>query len=146
MTSIATLKLTNTKKPTAASPTHARRLKLSKRLWEQIELARAEKLGITFSVKKYRSYTERDTGIRKQIETTKRIKHWWFVADNGKLNIAVKYGSRVLELAKGKFAVEVDSAEQLIPTLEIIKQSVERGELDKEIAAAASLLRDGFNK
>ncbi len=115
-------------------------------MWEQIELARAEKLGTTFSIKKYRSYTERDTGIRKQIETTKRIKHWWFVADNGKLNIAVKYGSRVLELAKGKFAVEVDSAEELIPTLEIIKQSVERGELDKEIAAAANLLRDGFSK
>ena len=68
------------------------------------------------------------------------------MADNGKLNIAVKYDSRVLELAKGKFAVEVDSAEELIPTLEIIKQSVERGELDKEIAAAANLLRDGFSK
>lgn len=146
MTTIATLKLTNTKKPTAASPTQTRRLKLSKRLWEQIELARAESTGTTFSIKKYRSYTERDTGIRKQIETVKRIKHWWFVADNGKLNIAVKYGSRVLELAKGKFAVEVDSAEQLIPTLEIIKQSVERGELDKEIATAANLLRDGFAK
>ena len=39
-----------------------------------------------------------------------------------------------------------DSDEQLIPTLEIIKQSVERGELDKEIAAAANLLRDGFAK
>jgi hypothetical protein len=37
-------------------------------LWEQIELARAEKLGTTFSVKRFRSYTERDTGIRKQIE------------------------------------------------------------------------------
>lgn len=146
MTTITTLKLTNTKKPTAASPTQTRRLKLSKRLWEQIELARAESTGTTFTVKKYRSYTERDTGIRKQIETTKRIKHWWFVADNGKLNIAVKYGSRVLELAKGKFAVEVDSAEQLIPTLETIKHAVERGELDKEIAAAANLLRDGFAK
>ena len=146
MTTLSTLKLTNTKKSITAPPTQTRRLKLSKRLWEQIELARAEKLGTTFSVKRFRSYTERDTGIRKQIEINKRIKHWWFVGDNGKLNIAVKYGNRVLELAKGKFAVEVDTAEQLIPTLEIIKQSVERGELDKEIAAAANLLRDGFAK
>jgi TRAP-type mannitol/chloroaromatic compound transport system substrate-binding protein len=84
--------------------------------------------------------------MRKQIETNKRIKLWWFVGDNGKLNIAVKYGNRVLELTKGKFAVEVDTTEQLIPTLEIIKQSVERGELDKEITAAANLLRHGFAK
>ena len=69
MTSITSLKSTNTPKPTQASPTQTHRLKLSKRLWEQIELARAEKLGTTFSVKRFRSYTERDTGIRKQIET-----------------------------------------------------------------------------
>jgi len=111
MTMLATLKLTNTKKPTTASPTQTRRLKLSKRLWEQIELVRAEKLGTAFSVKRFRSYTERDTGIRKQIETHKTIKAWWFTADNSKLSLQIKYGTSVIELAKNKPTNELNSAD-----------------------------------
>jgi hypothetical protein len=36
-----------------------------------------------------------------------------------------EYGTRLIEFAKGKFAVEIASTEQLVPTLELIKQAVE---------------------
>jgi TRAP-type mannitol/chloroaromatic compound transport system substrate-binding protein len=146
MTSLSSLKLTNTTKPVQVPQVVLRRNKLSKRLWEQIELAKAEQSGATFGVKKFRSYTDKETGIRKQIETNKRLKSWWFVADNGKLSIAVRYGAKVLELAKGKFAVEISNANELVPTLELIKQAVENGELDNAIDFAANKLRSGFIK
>ena len=146
MTTFTELKLTATKKQVQIPQVLQRRNKLSKRLWEQIELAKAEQAGTTFAVSKFRSYTDRDSGIRKQVETNKRLKAWWFVGDNGKLAIAVRYGAKVLELAKGKYAVEVATKNDLVPTLQIIKTAVESGELDIAIESAANILRKGFIK
>jgi hypothetical protein len=85
-----------------------------------------------------------DTGQRIQVEQAKRIKQWWFVADNVKLVLSVRYGTKVLELAKGKWAVEVGTEKELVPTLELLKGAVLSGELDTQIEAAANKLRDGF--
>lgn len=74
------------------------------------------------------------------------MKGWWFTTDNGKTAISVRYGARVLELARGKFAVEIASPADLVPTLELIKTAIEAGELDTQIEAVANKLRDGFEK
>jgi len=50
----------------------------------------------------------------------------------------------VLELAKGKSAVEVASNKDLVPALELIKTAVSNGELDAQIEAASTALRKGF--
>ena len=76
----------------------------------------------------------------------KRIKAWWFTADNGKLAICVRYGSKVLELAKGKYAIEVGVEKDLVNVLEVVKTAVLNGELDAAIDNAANKLRDGFGK
>ncbi len=55
-----------------------------------------------------------------------------------------KLCSEVLELAKGKVAVEVGAEKDLVPTLELIKTAVLNGELDTQIDAAANKLRLGF--
>ena len=52
----------------------------------------------------------------------------------------------VLELARGKVAVEVGGEKDLVPTLELIKTAVLNGELDTQIEAAANKLRDGFTQ
>jgi hypothetical protein len=121
-----------------------RRNKLVKRLWEQVELAKAQEAGTHFSPTKFRTVMENDTGLRKQVEVSKRIKQWWFTADNGKLALSIRYGARLLELAKGKYAVELASEKELVPTLEIIKAAVLAGELDAAIDVASNKLRDGF--
>lgn len=121
-----------------------RRNKLVKRLWEQAELAKAQQAGTQFTSTKFRSIADPDTGLRKQVEVSKRIKQWWFTTDNGKLALSVRYGARMLELAKGKYAVELASEKELVPTLEIIKTAVLAGELDSAIDAASTKLRDGF--
>ena len=58
----------------------------------------------------------------------------------------VRYGARLIELAKGKSSIEIASKDQLVPTLELIKQAVEAGELDAQIEVAANKLREGFGK
>ena len=117
-----------------------------KRIWEQIELAKAEQAGTTFAPVKFRSYTDKETGVRKQVETNKRVKAWWFTAENGKLALSVRFGPKVLELAKGKFAVEVADSGEIVNVLEIVKRAVLNGELDAAIDNAAKKLRDGFAK
>jgi len=146
MATLASLKLTSAVKPTNVPAIQVRRNKLARRLWEQMELAKAQLAGEQFTVTKFRSVVERDTGMRKQVEVQKRIKQWWFTADNGKLALSVRYGARLLELAKGKFAVEVASDKELVPTLELIKAAVLNGELDTAIDAASTKLRAGFGK
>lgn len=146
MNALAGLKLTNARKPTQLPQVQQRRNKLLKRIWEQIELAKAEQNGEVFSITRLRSYKDSETGIRKQIETLKRVKAWWFVSDNGKVALSVRYGARVLELAKGKYAIEVGATQELIPTLQTIKTAVEAGELDSAIELAANTLKSGFKK
>ena len=146
MATLATLKLSTAVKPTHMPAVQVRRNKLSKRLWEQIELARAQQSGTEFAPVKQRSYLDKETGLRRQVESTKRVKPWWFTADNGKLAMNVRYGARTIELAKGKSTVEIVNMDQLVPTLELIKRAVEEGELDAQIEVAAIKLREGFGK
>lgn len=146
MATLATLKLSTAVKPTHMPAVQVRRNKMSRRLWEQMELAKAQQAGTQFSPVKFRSIADPATGMRKQVEVAKRVKQWWFVAENGKLVLNIRYGARVLELAKGKSSIEIGSTDQLLPTLELIKQAVEAGELDTQIDAAAVKLRDGFAK
>lgn len=144
MATLATLKLSTAVKPTHMPAVQVRRNKLVKRLWEQVELAKAQEAGTHFSPTKFRTVMENDTGLRKQVEVSKRLKQWWFTADNGKLALSIRYGARLLELAKGKYAVELASEKELVPTLEIIKAAVLAGELDAAIDVASNKLRDGF--
>jgi hypothetical protein len=123
-----------------------RRNKLSNKLWEQLQLAKAHAGGETYTPTRLRSVKDPDTGIRKDIEVPKRVKPWWFVADSGKVCLNVKYGARVLELSKGKSAVEVAGPQELIKTLEAIKSAVDSGELDAQIELASNSLREGFHQ
>jgi len=146
MATLTSLKLSAAVKPSHMPIVQVRRNKLIKRLWEQTELAKAQQAGTIFTPTKFRSVVEQDTGLRKQIEVNKRIKQWWFTTENGKLALSVRYGARLLELGKGKFAVELSSEKELVPTLEVIKAAVLAGELDAAIDAASNKLRDGFQR
>ncbi len=145
MANLNSLKLTAQQKPTQMTAVQIRRNKLAKRLWEQMELAKAQQAGVQFTPTKFRTVVDSETGLRKQVETSKRVKAWWFVAENGKLSLCVRYGTRVLELAKGKHAVEVGAEKDLVNVLELIKTAVLAGELDAAILTAADKLKEGFS-
>jgi hypothetical protein len=145
MSALATLKLSAAKKSQSTSPASLRRNKLSKKIWEQIELAKAQAIGGTFTTKRFRNI-KNDDGTSRSVELHKRVRAWWWTAENGKLALNLRYGARVIEIAKGKSAVEVSNASDLIPTLELLKKAVEGGELDAAIETASIKLREGFGK
>ena len=144
MSTLDTLKLVAVKKPTHTPTAVIRRNKLASKVWEQLQLAKSQIEGTKFEVKKYRSYTDKESGLRKQVEVSKRIREWWFKNEQGKVCVAIKYGTRVLELAKGKHSIEVGSADELIKALELVKQAVELGELDAQLEQASGSVRKGF--
>jgi hypothetical protein len=146
MTTFASLKLTAAQKPINVTATQARRVKLAQRMDEQIGLATAMLAGTHYTATRLQTVTDAETGARTKVATNKRVKCWWFTAENGKLALSVRYGARQLELAKGKFAVEVASEKELVPTLEVIKAAVLDGQLDSAIDAASNKLRAGFAK
>ena len=145
MSTLAALKLSASKKSQAVNPAVYRRNKLGKKIWEQIELAKAQSTGNSFTTTRFRTVQD-EHGIRRSVEVPKRVRAWWWTAENGKLAINLRYGARAVELAKGKTAVEVGTVNDLIPTLELIKKAVEAGELDAQIEAASVKLRQGFGK
>lgn len=58
----------------------------------------------------------------------------------------VRYGNRILELVKGKTAIEVKDYEQLQDTLEQLRTAVVAGELDAAISQASARVRSNFVK
>jgi hypothetical protein len=146
MSTLNTLKLVADKKPTHTPTVVIRRNKLASKVWEQLQLDKSQIEGTKFEVKKYRSYTDKESGLRKQVEVPKRIREWWFKNEQGKVCVAIKYGTRVLELGKGKHSIEVGSADELIKALELVKQAVELGELDQQLEQASGSVRKSFKK
>ncbi len=141
------LKFVAAKRPTQMPAVQVRRNKLSNKLYEQIKLATALRDGSTYAPLRLRSVRDRDTGEVKRMELPKRIRQWWFTAENGKVCVQIKYGSKTLELGgKGKNSVEVTNGDELIKVLETIKSAVEAGELDGQLESAGLKLRDGFAK
>jgi len=145
MSALATLKLSAAKKSQSTNPASVRRNKLSKKIWEQIELAKAQASGSTFTTTRFRTVTDDDDG-RRSVQVSKLVRAWWWTAENGKLALNLRYGARVIEIAKGKSAVEVGSASELVPTLELLKKAVEGGELDLQIESVGIKLREAFGR
>ena len=144
MSALNTLKLVSAKRPQTAAPIVLRRNKLSNQLHEQIELARCQADGKTYAPTRVRSIKDKHTGERKLVEAVKRVKQWWFVADTGRVCLHVRYGTRMLELAKGKNSIEVGTVADLLSVLETVKKCVEAGELDAQIDAASAAVRERF--
>jgi hypothetical protein len=145
MTALAKLKLVSVQAD-RKSPTIVRRAKLTGKIQAQISLAKATIAGDVFTAKRVKFVTDTASGERNPVEVSTRVKPWWFSAANGKLALTLRYGAKVLEIQKGKNAIEVADMAELVETLEIIKQAAQAGELDAQIDSASNSLRAGFGK
>lgn len=146
MTVIAKLKLVSSKKERIVSPIVARRNKLAGKIDEQLLFATAQRDGQIYAPKRLKNVIDKATGERKTVEATKRIKEWYWTNSAGKIHLSVRYGSKTLELAKGKNAIELNSGDELLATLVSLKDAVIAGELDDAIAQASDKLKAGFTK
>jgi hypothetical protein len=146
MSGLSALKLVTSKRQQGNSPQFSRRQKLSSKLDEQIQLAKAQQSGAEFSPVKIRTVKDEATGETRKVEVPKKLKPWWWTGENGKLCITVRYGARTLEIVEGKNAIETDSIADVITSLQVIRSAVDAGELDKRIEAVTNKVKDGFGE
>jgi len=143
---LSNLKLVTAKRTVTLTPVATRRTKFCTKIAEQLALAEARAKGENYVVKKERKVYDEETGIRKMIETEKKVKQWWWIADGGKICFSLRYGARVIDVAKGKNAIEVSNGDELITALNVIYKAVENGELDAQLELAANASKAGFKK
>ena len=146
MSGLSALKLVQAKREKGNSPQHVRRQKLSAKLAEQIQLAKAQQSGTEFSPVRVRTVKDEVTGQNRKVEVPKKLKPWWWTDDKGKLCITVRYGARTLEIVEGKNAIETDSIADVITSLQVIRTAIDAGELDKRIDAVMGQVKAGFAK
>jgi hypothetical protein len=147
MSIVASLKLiTNSKKQTL-SPILQKRSKLLAKIQEQLDLCEAQRNGEIYAPKKFKTVTNKESGERVKVETIKRVKEWFWIAENGKINLAIKYGAKTVSLnKKGANAIELTNGTELVGTLHKLKEAVENGELDEAIAEVSNATRKGFKR
>ncbi len=137
MTILSKLNLTDkTKAAMLASPEARGRQKILEAIDNQIAAAKADANGEPFEPRRMRWVMDPETGERTRKEVPLRLRRWWWKDEKGGLMLDVRYGNKRIELAPKKPTIEVGKIENLIPTLETIKEAVIAGELDKQLAAA----------
>ncbi len=127
---LKTLKLTQYQRNNSNNPVLQRRIKLAAGITEQIQLAENP----NYKPVSVHTVADDNGGLRT-VEVGKRVLRWWRVGADGTVELTVRYGSRILELAKGMDAVELASTDELVGVLEQFKTAAERGEMDEMIAA-----------
>ena len=127
---LKTLKLVKYERTGQIDAVELRRHKLIMKINEQIDLATNANTKVS-----ERFVVKDNEGDEKETSVENRVLRWWQIGMNGKIKLTIRYGSRVLEFAKGMDAVELASTDELVPVLEQFKAAAERGEMDDMIAA-----------
>ena len=142
---LSSLKLISAKRQTNIDPIQFRRQKMAKMLQEQISLATAYMNNTTFQATRKKRVRD-ENGFVQVIDAPKRVKAWWFTTTDNKVALTVRYGNRQIEFAKGKNAIEVTDAKNLLATLEKLEQATLEGHLDEQLTQASNNVRARFKK
>jgi hypothetical protein len=144
---LSSLKLVNAKRQNSIDPVVFRRNKLNDKLKVQIAMATALNNGENFTVKRIRMVRDEVSGLTSTMEVNKRVKTWWFTnSDTKKVAVQIFYGNKVIDLAKGKNAVEVANGVELVAVLLKLQEAVLDGSLDSQIEQAADSVKARFAK
>ena len=66
---------------------------------------------------------------------------WWNASVDGGINLIVRYGSKPLDFAKGKNAIELGSETEIADLLAKVREVAEHGELDTHFEQQALFSR-----
>ena len=134
MVHLATLKIVD--KPTLNPQTaeERKRHKLIVKLQEQLAMIECELKGTVYARHKWVTVADYD-GEPNRVQRPVRLKQWWFKDAAGVVLLAVRYGAKNIELAKGLAAIEVGSLDKLPTVIRTVISAVAAGELDAQLAA-----------
>ena len=118
------------------NPFAVRRRKLIAKIDEQIQLASDK----DYTPTQHKWVTD-EHGNQRKVEVAKRVKRWWTASVDGKINLVVRYGSKLLEFAKGKNAIELANESEVADVLRKVREAADLGELDALIEQQAQFGR-----
>lgn len=134
MSVLATLKLSDTSPRAKLSTVARKRQKLLEQIDLQLKAAAAFLAGDTFQ-QEIQRWVRVEGSANKQLVTKARpVRAWWWRNDVGKLMLSARSGGKLLEFAEGKVSIEVGGPEELIKTIETLREAVSAGELDAQIS------------
>ena len=116
------LALVPVSKPKEINPVVQRRNRLIKAIRRQKSLVDAYKAG----------------------ESAKRT--WFWINEDGKIFLQIKYGKTAIELAKGKFSIQCSSLDDVISNISIVETLVAKGEFDVILSNISKEIRSKFKK
>lgn len=125
MSTLKALNITALPKLSSNDPILKRRAKLLAQLEQQLALAKDPLFIVT--TQKWR---KQDDGSKLLVEKQKRVKKWWVVDVLGNCFFTVRYGTKLIELEKGKAAIAVGDKASLIGVIEAVITATRSGELD----------------
>jgi hypothetical protein len=131
-------KLTSADGRKDTSPIGRFRRRLAKAVELQIDLANAEIAGQPFERTRKHWAHDKATGARELKHLPVRVRPWWQKVDGGRIQLKVRYGAKVLELAPGMNAIELGATTELPTQLSLICDAIRAGELDACAGVAAS--------
>ena len=106
-------------------PVMKRREKMLSQLEQQRNLAQDPSYTII-----QQRWVKDENGVKQPVERHKQIKRWWLRNGMGDCLLIIRYGSRVLELQKGKAAIDTGGEANLVAVIEEIMRMTKEGELD----------------
>tara|TARA_B100000700_G_C14853667_1_gene765216 strand:+ start:354 stop:785 length:432 start_codon:yes stop_codon:yes gene_type:complete len=101
------------------------RSRLQKLISQQILMASDR----SYQPTKFKWITDAVGNVRR-VAVPIKVKKWWVQTPSGKVHISVIYKGKPLELEFGKNAIEINSLNEVIPTLKLLQKSVDLGDFD----------------
>ena len=136
MIQLADVKLVSAVRPTFQDPVALKRTKFISRVSEQLEIANLLMKGEQIPFTSFHDPVS--------LKRPRKVSPWWWIDKDGKYLMTIKYGSKVIELAKGKPAVQAETLNQIIEVLKSLKLATSNGELDLHLTQASELIRKKF--
>ena len=136
MTILEKLNLTEQTRSAAVTSPEARLLaKMLEGIDLQISAAKAMLNGETFIRRAPRWIEDPETGDRVRKDMPVRFRPWYWKDEQGNYMLEIRYANKRIELKPKKTAIEVGNPRHLVLTLELLRDAVNAGELDKILDA-----------
>ena len=85
-----------------------------------------------------------DNEFARDHHSGRKIPSWFWLDDSGQYYLSINYGKQPMELSKGKFSIICESIDSVQSSLNLVKESVQMGDFDKQLEKRSKVIRSNF--
>lgn len=133
MSNLSKLTLTTTTPNQPLTALAHKRIKLIRKLDQQLLAAECASEGMEHTEEIKRWVKSEQTGEKELITQSRQVKKWWWANEHGALMLTLKDGNKIIPLDDNHKSVEVGGIGDLAGTIETVRAAVIAGELDNQL-------------